>query len=212
VDLKDFDALIRRLEASSHRSPRLYRVKVGLLGALGYVYIAGILAFLAGIIVLLGVLAIKAHGGALAVKGMVPAVVLAWAVIRALWVRIPDASGLAITPERAPGLFAAIERVRAALDGPKFRRVLLYGEFNAGVTQRPRWGIIGPNVNDLLVGLPLLQALSPGEFEAVLAHEMGHVSRQHGRFGHWVYRVRGTWSRLAGLFGTLRSPAPGARV
>lgn len=199
MDLNDFDALIRRLEASSRRSPRLYRVQVGLLGVLGYAYIAGILAFLLGIIVLLGFLAIEAHGGALAVKGMVPAVVLAWAVIRALWIRIPDASGLAVTAERTPELFAAIERVRAALDGPRFRRVLLYGEFNAGVTQRPRWGIIGPNVNDLLVGLPLLQALTPREFEAVLAHEMGHVSRQHGRFGHWVYRVRGTWSRLAKL-------------
>jgi Zn-dependent protease with chaperone function len=199
VDLKDFDALIRRLEISARRSPRLYRARVALLAALGYGYIAGILALLVVIVVALGLLATKPGGGAIAAKLMVPAVVIGWAVIRSLWLRIPDASGIVLTADRVPQLFAAIERVRATLDGPRFRRVLLYGEFNAGVTQRPRWGIIGPNVNDLLVGLPLLQALSPGEFEAVLAHEMGHVSRQHGRFGHWIYRVRSTWSRLAAL-------------
>jgi len=199
VDLKDFDALIRRLETSARRRPRLYRTQVALLAVLGYGYIAGILALLVALIIALGFLATKPGGGAIAVKLMVPAVVIGWAVIRSLWLRIPEASGIALTAERVPELFAAIERVRAGLEGPKFRRVLLYGEFNAGVTQRPRWGIVGPNVNDLLVGLPLLQALSPREFEAVLAHEMGHVSRQHGRFGHWIYRVRSTWSQLAAL-------------
>ncbi len=51
----------------------------------------------------------------------------------------------------------------------------------------------------LLLGLVEMQALSPEEFQAVLAHELGHLSRQHGRLTAWIYRIRGTWRRLTML-------------
>lgn len=38
-----------------------------------------------------------------------------------------------------------------------------------------------------------MQALSPEEFRAVLAHEFGHLSGNHGRFGGWIFRVKRTW-------------------
>ncbi|HSC77290.1 MAG TPA: M48 family metalloprotease, partial [Candidatus Acidoferrales bacterium] len=39
-------------------------------------------------------------------------------------------------------------------------------------------------------------ALSADQFRAVLAHEMGHFSGNHGRFGSWIYRVRQVWGQL----------------
>jgi Peptidase family M48 len=51
-----------------------------------------------------------------------------------------------------------------------------------------------------VLGLPYLNALSAEEMRAVVAHELGHLSRAHGRFGAFVYRVRATWfSLLHGL-------------
>ena len=50
--------------------------------------------------------------------------------------------------------------------------------------------------NYLVLGLPLLRALSPAEFRAVLAHEFGHLSGKHGRFSGWIYRVRQTWIQI----------------
>jgi hypothetical protein len=41
-----------------------------------------------------------------------------------------------------------------------------------------------------------MQALSPAQFSAVLAHELGHLSGRHGRFTGWIYRVRQTWLQL----------------
>jgi hypothetical protein len=41
-----------------------------------------------------------------------------------------------------------------------------------------------------------MQALSPEEFRAVVAHELGHLSKDHGRFGTWVYRIQMTWWQL----------------
>ena len=43
-----------------------------------------------------------------------------------------------------------------------------------------------------------MQSLSPEEFQAVIAHEFGHLSGAHGRFGAWIYRLRTGWARLLG--------------
>ena len=41
-----------------------------------------------------------------------------------------------------------------------------------------------------------MQGLSPEQFKAVVAHELGHLSGHHGRFGAWIYRVSRTWDQL----------------
>jgi hypothetical protein len=58
------------------------------------------------------------------------------------------------------------------------------------------------------LGLPLMQVLSPAQFEAVLAHEFGHY---HGatRLGPWIYKTRGALGRALeqlGNKGALRLP------
>ena len=74
--------------------------------------------------------------------------------------------------------------------------MLLTGDFNAAIVQHPRFGIFGGTRNYLMLGLPLMQSLSPAEFQAVVAHEFGHLWGAHGRFGAWIYRLRTGWARL----------------
>jgi len=198
MDPARFGTLVRALEQRAQRYPRLYRAQVAAVAALGYLYVGGVLLLLLGLVAGLVYAAIQVRGGgAVLGKLLLPVAGLAYVLLRSLWIRVPDLEGLPLPAEQFPALAEAIEKVRAQVDAPRFRRVLLDGDFNAAVAQRPRFGILGPSVSDLVLGLPLMQALSPAEFEAVLAHEMGHVSRQHGRFGHWIYRVRTTWGRLS---------------
>ncbi len=42
----------------------------------------------------------------------------------------------------------------------------------------------------------MLESLTPDQAKAVLAHEFGHLSKAHGRFGTWIYRVQASWCRL----------------
>jgi hypothetical protein len=49
----------------------------------------------------------------------------------------------------------------------------------------------------ITLGVPLLAALSRDQVLAVIAHELGHFSRRHGRLGHWLYRVRVSWIHYA---------------
>jgi hypothetical protein len=56
--------------------------------------------------------------------------------------------------------------------------------------------LVGPSHGTLTLGLPLLLVLSPAQLRAVVAHELGHSSGNHGRFSGWIYRLSRVWSRL----------------
>ena len=153
---------------------------------MGYGYILALIALLLAVTASLIYAALEHGDSLLPYQLAIPAVAFAILLLRSLWIRTPAPTGIVLSPERVPRLFTAIERVRKTLGAPRVRHVLLDGDFNAGVTQLPLFGIIGPSANDLTLGLPLLQALSPDEFEATLAHELGHVSGKHGHFSHWI--------------------------
>ncbi len=122
--------------------------------------------------------------------------VLVGLVLRSLWVTLPEPDGQELLTEDAPKLFDLISEVRSALNGPQVHRVLVSDEYNAGIVQIPQLGMFGWLRNYLVVGLPLMKALSPAEFRAVLAHEFGHLSGNHGRFSGWIYRMRQSWVQV----------------
>ena len=186
--------LVERLEHRSQSDPRGYRRRVGLLAALGYAYLGLTLAAVAGLSAAVVYFAVT--GPALLLKLLIPLGALALVVLRALWIRVEPPEGIPVRRADAPELFALVDDLRGKVDGPKVHSVLLDGELNASIVQVPRLGVLGPQRNYLVLGLPLLQALPPDEFSAVLAHELGHLSRSHGRFSAWIYRVRRTWSQL----------------
>jgi Zn-dependent protease with chaperone function len=141
-------------------------------------------------------MAVRGSGAIIAVKLGIVLVPLIWAVLRAMTVRLDAPSGREIRRDAAPELFASIDEVRHRTRAPVAHRVLITDDFNAAVVQHPRLGIFGWPRNYLILGLPLMQALDPHEFRSVLAHEFGHLSGAHGKFGAWIYRLRAGWARL----------------
>lgn len=194
---EEFDRLAGRLEAFAASHPRLYKIKVGLLALAGYAYVFAILAVVAALLAALGAAAAEGRSYHFVLKAGVPLVVLAGIILRSLWVRLLPPAGILLSREEAARLVDEVEKIRRAVKGPRVHAILLTDEFNAAVVQVPRLGIFGWYKNYLTVGLPLMHALSPAQFEAVLAHEIGHLSGAHGRFGAWIYRIRKTWHRLA---------------
>ncbi|HSE01137.1 MAG TPA: M48 family metalloprotease [Burkholderiales bacterium] len=191
---EEFSALVSRLEEQSRDGPRWYRVRVTLLAILGYGYVGIVLALL--IVLSLATLASAIYLKAAAIKIAIPILVVVGLVLKAMWVRLPPPEGRALDPREVPALFEMIERLRRKLKAPRFHRVLLTGDFNAAVVQLPLLGMFGWHRNYLLIGLPLMKALTREQFEAVLAHEFGHLARGHARVSNWIYRLRMTWARL----------------
>jgi Zn-dependent protease with chaperone function len=195
----EVESLVRRLEQEAAANPASYRRKLGALAFLGYGYLAVALILLIGgaaLIVWMG--ATVSHAMLLFGKVGWACLVLIYVILRAMWVRLEPPQGRPLTSEECPDLFRLIEELRVKGKAPRVDRVLLTSDFNAAIVQHPRFGIFGGTRNYLMLGMPLMQSLSREEFQAVVAHEFGHLSGAHGRFGAWIYRLRTGWARLLG--------------
>lgn len=195
-DLIDFEKLVFSCERLAERDPRAYRLRVFLLATLGFAFIATILLLSAGAGVWLIYDIIAQHHLALAKLALFPTAI-AWLLLRSLFVRIEPPQGVEIMRESAPRLFSRIDAARATLmTAPIHRVVVDLGGFNAGVVQVPSFGVFGPPRNHLVIGLPFLESVTVEEFDFVLGHELGHLSRKQTRFRNWIYRVRQAWPRI----------------
>jgi Zn-dependent protease with chaperone function len=187
-------ALIRPLEDFAVRNPALYRFRVALLAALGYLYLLLIVSILLTIV---GLVLFYGRISVLTIKLIWIPIVLAGLVLRSLWITVPVPDGTELEREQAPALFDLVHEVTVALKGPKVHHILISGEFNASIVQIPKFGMFGWLTNYLVIGLPLLRALNPEEFRAVLAHEVGHLSAKHGGgFTSFIYRLRQSWFEI----------------
>lgn len=194
MNSEKFDSLVAKLEKQARETPKTYQLKVFFLALLGNIYIAVVLLALLAIVIFL-VFAIATLRW-LAVKGIILIGPIIWMVMKSLKVSVNPPEGFELKQTDAPDLFALIKDLQRKLKAPRFHHVLITNEFNAGVIQSPRLGIFGWYRNYLLIGLPLLHSLSKDQFNAVLAHEFGHLTRGHGRVSNWIYRQRRRWSRL----------------
>lgn len=192
-----YESLIRKLEEKSRRDPRGYERSLMLLAALGYGYIGLILLFLLGLVAGLVFLFLAAKGGgAVIIKlGLVVGAFI-WFILQVLFLRLHPPGGRVLERHEAPRLFDEVDAMCRRLRAPAIDEIKVDDEMNASISRVPRYGLLGWPRHYLVLGLPLLSALSAAEMKSVIAHEMGHHSKAHGRFSAWIYRVRQTWFTL----------------
>ena len=166
------DGLIRLPEVALPPDPSAgERARLSAFVLLGYVYVLGVLACFAGVLLML------AAAGAIWPLFAVGAVFVV--VLPALRVRAQPPEGVRLTKRNAPRLLELVERQRRQLRAPRLSAVLLLSGPDAFVAQVPRLGVLGWNRIYLGLGLPYLLSFSPEELEAVVAHELAHVARRH---------------------------------
>jgi len=204
---EQYTSLIKRLEDFAEKDPKGYELRVSALGALGYVYFFGLFFLLiilpilfVGLIIwkpTLALVLIKLGGKIILVliAAMFGFLMVFWDFIGSFWSKVPAPEGHEISRDEAPELFEMVEKTSDFLKAPRPDHILLIESFNAAVVTLPRFGVFGKRVY-LLVGLPLMQAISPAQFEAVIAHEIGHISEKHSASAARAYRLRETWGRF----------------
>jgi Zn-dependent protease with chaperone function len=189
-----FDTLVRELEHDAITRPAGYKFKVFLLAILGNVYIGTILSIVLALFMVLVVSIFLLN--ALLLKLAIIIGFFLWKIVKSMWVKVDPPQGTVIKPQQCPALFSMIHDLQQKLKTSRFHHVLITPDFNASVIQSPRLGLFGWQQNYLLIGLPLMKALTTEQFRAVLAHEFGHLSKGHGKIANWIYRQRLRWSRL----------------
>ncbi|HXJ58959.1 MAG TPA: M48 family metalloprotease [Verrucomicrobiae bacterium] len=207
----EFDTLVKRLEAFAEDRPCAYFARVVLLAALGYFVWWIVLGGLLAILVFLGWLTVRFPHQVdlkLIIFGGLAVMFFMATILRSIRVRIDPPGGFEVHRSQSPQLFALLDEVSQKLACARFHHVLLTSDYNAMVVQVPRLGVLGWQRNFLILGLPLLQGLSPEQLRAVVAHEFAHLSGNHTRFGCWIYRVRRSWEQV--LNRMLAEQHPGA--
>ena len=196
---EEFDKLVRQVEEGVGRDPAALKRRVLRLAIIGYLgllfWLLVIIAISAGFFALM--LWVDTQGKI--VCGLAGIVILfggGWTALKALIVKLPPPEGRVVIRAEVPELFAVLDDLQKQLRSVPFHQVIIDEDCNAAVAQVPRLGALGWSRNYLLIGLPLMDGLSRDEMRAVLAHEFAHLSRDHGRFSHWLYRLRRSWEEI----------------
>lgn len=202
------EAVVANLEEKSKENLLAYKVSVAWRAGLGFAVIGLVLvlaiALIAGYAALPFVLWNGGFHQAVLIFRLLEALALLaipiWLLVRsiisALTERFPIPQGIEVKRQDVPKLFDALDDMRKQMQGPAFHHVLINDELNAAVIQRPLIGFLGPSTNYLVLGLPLMEILTPKEALAVVAHEYGHLAGAHGRFASYIYRLRKTWATM----------------
>lgn len=196
MTIQEFETLVTKLEKQASANPKLYRFKVILLTGLGFGYVA---LFLSLFLFLMAIsIAMIADGNFTFgnLKVLLLTGTLSFFIIKALIVKMAMPEGYYLQQDEAPKLFEMIDNLRNRMNTPQIDAIVLDSEFNASVAQISAYGMIGKKRNVLVIGIPLLTALSQQQFTAVLAHELAHISNSDTALGAKIYRLRMSWGRL----------------
>jgi Zn-dependent protease with chaperone function len=193
-----FDLLVRQLERSvRQQTPSNYQLRVAAIAAIGYGYLWLIcLALFSSLWLVRWLMEISQHRP-ISIEPNLLWMLFGLVATAIFWVEHqPISKDLEIKRTEFPELFASIDELRDRLNAPKIHHVIITYDHNAAVYQTPRLGWLGWYRNYLLLGLPLMQSLSPEQFKATLAHELGHLAGNDNLFVGWILRVRQMWERL----------------
>jgi Zn-dependent protease with chaperone function len=199
LDQHNYQLLVKSLEVDATINPGTFRSKVLLISSAAYVVLFGMLTAIA-LLIYFGIrYAYTGHHTTSLIRVglfalvMVPAV---FVVLRMFFIRLAPPQGRYLARAEAPKLFGVLDKMRKRLNGPPIHHVLVDQNYNAAISQRPRWGLFGGHTNYLILGLPYMLGVSPKEMLATVAHEYGHVCGNHGKVSAWVYRQRLTFGAL----------------
>jgi Zn-dependent protease with chaperone function len=102
--------------------------------------------------------------------------------------------GYLVERKHAPTLHRMVDRLVTDLGAPRPELIVFDFSWNAAVV---RVGVRQTRV--LILGVPLLLALTPQQMVALVGHELGHLKYEDGRRGLLLQPARTTFGRLARL-------------
>jgi len=116
-----------------------------------------------------------------------------WAIFK---LKFPAPSGLEVTEEKFPHLLKLITELQDEFGKPKIDRIVLRDKYEIRVIKTPLSGTPFLNTRTLIIGLPVLQTMSPLYFRALLARRIGQLSSKHTPVTTRLYFLNDIWSQF----------------
>ena len=121
------------------------------------------------------------------------AILFMYSSVRTVQLKFSHVKGLKLTKEMTPDLYEVISEVRSHYKRPAIKNVVLTEKFECRIESIPRLGIPIASFNTLVIGLPLLQTLSPEDFRCELSRCIGQHSKIIPSLTLFVYKSRNLW-------------------
>ncbi|MBC6458878.1 M48 family metallopeptidase [Actinomadura sp. HBU206391] len=112
--------------------------------------------------------------------------------------------GVPITEGDEPVLWQRIRELAHHVGTRPPAEIRLISDVNAAVQENARFLGLIPGKRRMYIGVPLLIGLTRSEFDAVIAHELGHYANHDTRMAGLIYRGRRGVLRTVELYGRAR--------
>lgn len=114
----------------------------------------------------------------------------------------PRVSGLKLSKDLAPDLYALIVKVQKFTGRPSIRNIVLTDQYELRIEETPHLGYPFGTSNTLVIGMPMLQTLSEDQFRGAVLRRMSQYSSGRFRLIHWLFRSRLLWRRYSDALGS----------
>ena len=104
-------------------------------------------------------------------------------------------AGRPVTSQDAPRLIQLVTELCAELHLTTIHRIRVTREFELSLVRTPKSGFPFRTINTLIIGLPLMQCLTPVQFRSAVHRELVHLSGPVTRPGRWFYFARQKWTQ-----------------
>lgn len=185
------------IESLIHKFPRFYLGCLTLLALFGYAYV-----LLFPLLVPVGLLNIyqlfmlgDVANWQSALTWFAIVSIAALVSYRSTQIKLKPPVGLTLTEDKAPELFELVQKHRNYFKRPAIHRIVVTAQYELDIVKTPLWALPVWSTNTMIIGLPVLQSLSPKQFECVVARRIGQFSKRYNPLTNWLYQLRAIWQQ-----------------
>lgn len=91
-------------------------------------------------------------------------------------------------------IYDKVNEISRKIKGPKIHNIYIFPQYNAAATNRYLFTPFKRNI--LILGYPLLAALSYRGLVGCLSHEIGHIKHKHMSVTAWIMMTNAFWSNI----------------
>ncbi len=177
-----------------------YLIGAAALAFLGYVWIVAfpVAAFVLAIKIPLSMWHAEKSSDWLTVGALTACMaVCVWITIDLVRTRIRTPGGQPLSRERYPELWAKLDQLAVEYNAKPIDQVRLNNRFDLEIERTPTSGLPAQHTHSLLIGLPLLQAVSADHLSVLLARKISMLPRLTNWPTGWLYHLRSSWHRYS---------------
>jgi len=190
------------IESLIHKFPRFYLGCIVLLAVSGYAIVLLFpLSILVGLINLYEVFVFgDASNWQYVLIWLTVVLVAALVSYRITQIKPKPLVGLTLAEEKAPELFKLVQRHHNYYKRPAIHRIVITANYELDIIKTPMWALPVWSTTTMIIGLPVLQSLSPQQFECVVARRIGQFSKRYNPVTNWLYQLRSIWQQYRVIY------------